>query len=287
MSIQQALVDGRRQLAGSPSPALDARLLLQHVLQRSHSYLIAHSDNLLTNSQLDSYHSLLKRAAGREPIPYLIGSAPFTGRDFVVSPAVLIPRPETEQLVETAVAWARDIVAKKGELRVVDVGTGSGCVAITMALQLPSARIEATDISTTTLEVAGHNAASHGVTDRVHFHQGSLLEPVSGRIDLIVANLPYITDHEWTTLDDGVKWYEPDIALRGGSDGLDHIRLLLNQATRRLAPGGAIFLEIGWQQGPAVQHLAQSHFPRAQVKVLPDLAGIDRIVGIVHADEAT
>ncbi len=248
--------------------------------------MIAYNDQRLTKDQAERYRSFVDRAARGEPIPYLIGRASFCGRDFYVNPAVLIPRPETELLVEAALSWVRKSATDPDALRVVDIGTGSGCIAITLALALPGAIIEANDISEAALGVARLNAETHGVGERVHFRHGPLLEIIKGEPDLILANLPYIADHEWTTLDDGVKWYEPDIALRGGADGLELIEQLLNQAARRLAPGGAVFLEIGWRQGPAVQRLAQSAFPPAEVSVLQDLAGHDRIVKIVHASKS-
>jgi len=284
MTIQEALVVGRRKLAFSPSPGLDARLLLEYVLQKDHSYLVAHAGDQLSSTQETVYFSLLEEAARSMPIPYLTKTAPFYGRDFIVSPAVLIPRPETELLVEAALAWLDQRIIQKELLKIVDVGTGSGCIAISLASHFPSGRIEATDISTAALDIARHNAQVHGVDKIVNFRQGSLLDPLNGEIDLIIANLPYVTDHEWTLLDDGVKWFEPETALKGGSEGLDFIKQLLNSAKIRLAPGGAIFLEIGWQQGSAVSDLAHSIFPAAQVKVSLDLSGLDRVVEITDAN---
>lgn len=282
MTLKEALVFGRRQLAHSPSASLDARLLLEHVLQQNHAYLVTHMDEELKANQETQYLTLLDRATRREPIPHLTGIAPFYGRDFQVGPAVLIPRPETEHLVEAALGWAKKVPSENKPTHIVDVGTGSGCIAITLALHLPGTCIEACDISPAALEVARQNALIYGVEERVQFHQGSLLEPITGEVHLVIANLPYVADHEWTEVGDGVKLYEPDIALRGGYDGLNVIRLLLDQAAKRLAPGGAIFLEIGWQQGAAVQSLAQSHFPSAKINVQKDLAGLDRIVEIMH-----
>lgn len=284
ITIKEALALGRRQLAHSSSATLDARLLLEHVLQQNHPYLIVHMDEELKTNQETQYLALLSRATRREPIPHLTGIAPFYGRDYQVSSTVLVPRPETEHLVEAALGWAKEIDLKEEPLHIVDVGTGSGCIAITLALHLPGAHIEACDISPAALEVARQNALTHGVEKRIQFHQGSLLDPIAGEVHLIIANLPYVADHEWTEVSDGVKLYEPDIALRGGYDGLNLIRLLLDQAAKRLAPGGAIFLEIGWQQGAAVQSLAHSLFPSAKVNVLKDLAGLDRIAEIVHGN---
>ncbi|MCA9959739.1 MAG: peptide chain release factor N(5)-glutamine methyltransferase [Anaerolineales bacterium] len=281
MTIQEALIYGRSQLQQtSPTPALDARLLLQHVLQVEHSFLVAHDDVSLTAVQTAQYHQLIARARQKEPIPYLIGIAPFYGCDFQVTPAVLIPRPETELLVEKALHWARQRqAANTAPPIVVDIGTGSGCIAITLARHLPQAQVIAVDISTAALTIAQTNA-QRLAPGRVQFQHGSLLSPVTHAIDLILANLPYITDQEWTDLDDGVKLYEPAVALKGGRDGLDLIKNLLHQATAKLNPDGAILLEIGWRQGAATQELAQTCFPTARVQVLSDLAGHDRIVMI-------
>lgn len=292
MTIQEALAFGRQQLIHSSAPTLDARLLLEFVLGKNHAYLVAHREEELTAVQEQEYCRLIERAARQEPIPYLTGQAPFFGRLFHVSPAVLIPRPETEQLVECAHKWAAHKWAAhlwaahlganaRRQLQIVDVGTGSGCIAVTLALALPQAKIQAVDISESALAVAGKNAAAHQVADRIVFHHGNLLEPLNGRPDLIVANLPYITDEEWPHLSDGVKSYEPVSALRGGLAGLDYIGQLLSQAKEKLSPGGAVCLEIGWKQGAAVKELSQSFFPDAQVNLLTDYAGQDRIITII------
>jgi release factor glutamine methyltransferase len=277
VTIREALVFGRQQLAVTSDPSLNARLLLEFVLGKPHVYLAAHREVPLTADEEKEYRRLIERAGQQEPIPYLSGQAHFFGRPFHVTPAVLIPRPETEQLVELALRWA----AVRPNLRVVDVGTGSGCIAVTLALALPEAHIEATDLSEPALNVARQNAARYVTPGRIRFHQGHLLEPVSGRPDLIIANLPYISDAEWTGLADGVKSYEPVTALRGGPSGLDLIHQLLQQAVEKLSPNGAVFLEIGWKQGQMVHHLAQSMFPAARIELLADYAGNDRIISIV------
>jgi release factor glutamine methyltransferase len=281
VNIQEALAFGRLELTRLSDPTLDARLLLEFVLEQSHPYLVAHREQSLTAAQEAAYRRLIERAAQHEPIPYLTGQAFFFGRLFHVTPAVLIPRPETEQLVECALKWLAQRWAGEYEgLRIVDVGTGSGCIAITLALALPEAQIEAVDISEPALNIARQNAKAHAIADRIQFHLGNLLEPVNGRPDLIIANLPYIADAEWTSLSVGVKSYEPVTALRGGPSGLDFIGRLLQQAREVLSPDGAVFLETGWKQGTAVKQLAQSLFPTAQVNLLADYAGNDRIISI-------
>lgn len=274
MMIREALQWARQELNESPTAAGDARLLMQHALQVGRSYLVAHREEALRQNQERLLRQLVARAREHEPIPYITGEAPFYGLDFIITPAVLIPRPETELLVQTAIEWAQEQQVE----RMVDVGTGSGCIAVTLACQLPSVRVEATEITPAALDVARRNAERHGVAGRINFHQGSLLEPVDGEIDVIVANLPYVTDDEWTALPDGVKWYEPAGALRGGADGLALIRQLLTQARSRRRVGGALFLEIGWRQGKAAATLARNIFPEAHVDVLPDHAGHDRLL---------
>jgi len=276
MNIKEAWAYGNLHLTqASVTPDLDARILLEHVLQVNHSFLIAHPEENMTDAQTQQYRLLIHRAKHKEPIPYLTGEAAFYGLDFQVSPAVLIPRPETEQLVDHALSWAK----MQERLQIVDVGTGSGCIAVSLAMNLSRASISAVDVSAEALVVARKNGSRY-VPDRIRFYEGNLLEPILFQVDLIVANLPYIASHEWTLVDDGVKWYEPAVALEGGSEGLDFIGEMLQQSTSRLRPGGAVFMEIGWQQGQAVEQLARLHFPAADVALIADYAGHDRIVSV-------
>lgn len=274
MIIREALQWAQQELSNSPTAAGDARLLLQHALEVDRSHLVAHGEETLPCGKERLFRRLVARARWHEPIPYIIGAAPFYGLDFVVTTAVLIPRPETELLVQSAIAWLEE----HGAERVVDVGAGSGCIAVTLARHLPGVCVDATEISEEALAIARRNADRHRVADSITFHHGSLLEPVDGEFDLIVANLPYVSDAEWPALADGVKWYEPAKALRGGADGLELIRQLLNQARSRLQVGGALFLEIGWRQGRGAAALARDIFPQARVDVLSDFAGHDRIL---------
>lgn len=282
MTIADALDWAARELGGAPTAAADARLLLQHVLQRPRSYLISHDEELLGAEQRAHFESLVSRARQQEPVPYLTGSAPFYGREFAVTPDVLIPRPETELLVEAALQWARP----HPDACIVDVGTGSGCIAVTLARQLENATVIATDVSPAALDIARRNAARHDVAPRIHFREGSLLDPVPETPDLLVSNLPYIGDDEWTELDGGVKWYEPAVALRGGPTGLELVGRLLQQARLRLRRGGALFLEIGWRQGAAAQQLAREQFPQAHIELLKDYAGHDRILVVKDHEDS-
>lgn len=278
MEIREALAAAEKQLNRRYGQGPEARLLLAKAMGVSQSYLLAHGDECLAAATLTNYSSFLQRAEQGEPIPYILGTAPFFDLNIHVSPAVLIPRPETEQLVELVVKWVRQYETASPSL--VDVGTGSGCIAIVLARQLPQATIAAVDISPAALILAQENAQMNRVRERIQFHLGHLLSPISISPHLIVANLPYIRDDEWTLLDDGVKSYEPALALRGGADGLALIEELLVQAQAKLASGGAIFLEIGWQQGAAAVQLARRYFPGASVQCQQDYASQDRFIVI-------
>jgi release factor glutamine methyltransferase len=289
MNIRAALQYGRDRLVPSDSAHIDARLLLMGLLQRPHSYLIAHDEQELSAAQEARYREWLDQVAQGYPVPYLLGVVDFYGRTFQVSPAVLIPRPESEMLIDAARQWVSDRmaaaqgVADERDLQLVDVGTGSGCLAVTLALELPAARVTAVDISAAALTIAQANGRRYGFepdSARLRFVQGNLLTAVAPPLDLVVANLPYVMDSEWTDLPDGVKLYEPALALKGGVDGLDLIRDLLIQAGSRLHRPGAILIEIGWQQGAGAAQLARSLFPDARVFVKKDLADHDRLVMI-------
>ena len=273
MKIANAMAFARELLAQSYSPELDARLLLEHTLQANHAHLLAHGDEAISAENVSTYFAYVARAQALEPIPYIMGEAAFRHLELAVSPATLIPRPETEQLVDLVKRWIGNRA-----VRLVDIGTGSGCIAISLATELPHITVEAVDVSAEALAIAQANAKKYA--SAIQFHHGSLLQPVTQPVDAIVANLPYITDAEWTELDDAVKSYEPALALRGGQLGLDLIEQLLQQAQGKIRPNGAIFLEIGWQQGENCRKMARSYFPNAQIKLLPDYAQHNRFVVI-------
>lgn len=270
VAIQQAVE--QLQAAGCESPRLDAELLLAHVLGEERARLLAHPERALTAAEWERFAALLARRRVREPLAYILGHREFYGFDFVVDQRVLIPRPETELLVEQTLDWVQ-ARWRGNALTVADVGTGSGCVAVALAVHLPQALIYALDASAGALEVAAANVARHGVEGQVRLLLGNLLEPLPERVGVIVANLPYVRSDELATLEPEVRDYEPRAALDGGPDGLGPMRRLLAQAPTHLRLGGAIFLEIGAGQGKAASELARRHFPQASVDVLPDYAG--------------
>lgn len=263
-----------QQLQGvTENPGIEAEMLLAELLGKPRVYVLAHPEVALDVHPLEIYVSWIARRLSGEPLPYITGHVEFFGFEFSVSPAVLIPRPETEGLVEAALDW----LATHPEATVVDVGAGSGCIAIALALRAPFVQIWATDISPDALVIARKNALHHGVEDRIHFLVGDLLEPLPVPPDLIVSNPPYVSEAEWPALPLSVR-QEPPVALLGGRAGLDVIRRLLVQAVSRLRPEGCVLVEIGETQGSAVRTLACELFPGAQMAVLPDLAGKDRIL---------
>jgi release factor glutamine methyltransferase len=234
---------------------------------------------------------LLERRLRHEPVAYLVNHQAFYGLDFYVDPRVLIPRPETELLVEQTLRIADwklrigdcDLSMHNSQLNIVDVGAGSGCIAITLAVHLENATIYAVDASDEALAVARINMERHGVADRICLVYSDLLANLDSRIqfDVIVANLPYVSEPELAGLPASVRDYEPVAwALAAGPDGLDLMRRLLDQARARLKPGGVILLEIGAAQGTAASALTRHHFPQADVRVLQDLAGLDRVVEV-------
>jgi release factor glutamine methyltransferase len=260
---------------GVESPRLDAELLLAEVLGVNRAAILAHPDRRLKPKELTRYRGLVARRAEREPLAYLLGRREFFGLDFMVDARALIPRPETELLVERALHLAR---RRPAPPRIADVGAGSGAIAVTLAVHLPQASVYALDDSAGALAVVAENARRHGVDSRVHCLQGDLLAPLPGAVDLITANLPYVTTAELETLAPEIQRYEPRAALDGGPDGLAFIRRLLATAGLHLQPGGAILVEIGASQGPAVVELARQHFPQGRVQLSQDYAGLDRLV---------
>ena len=272
-SLRQAVQALRNE--GVESPRLDAELLLAHVLGVNRAAILAWPDRVLTPKELTRYRCIVARRATREPLAYIVGHREFFDLDLVVDARVLVPRPETELLVEHALELARRM---ESPIQIADVGAGSGAIAVTLAAHLPQATIHALDGSVGALLVTRENARRHGVARRVHCLQGDLLFPLSGAMDLITANLPYVAAGEWQGLVPEIRDYEPRAALDGGPDGLSLVRRLLATAGPNLRPGGAILLEIGASQGGAVTALARHYFPLGNVRLVQDYAGLDRLV---------
>ncbi|MBX3063394.1 MAG: peptide chain release factor N(5)-glutamine methyltransferase [Anaerolineae bacterium] len=271
-SISSVLKAAIATLMGSSgSPRLDTELILSHVLEKPREYLIAHGEVELTEQERSTFDKLIKLRKSGMPVPYILGRRGFFDRDFKVTSHVLIPRPETEHLVEAALEWAEG----RANLRIVDVGTGSGVIALSLAARLLEARVLATDYSAAALLVARENG--EGLRN-VSYVQADLLAGIAGTFDIIAANLPYIAIEDLSVLD--VAKFEPHVALNGGADGLVLIRRLLTQAPARLATPGLLLLEIGADQGEAAAQLARAAFPNAAVAVLKDYAGLDRVVRV-------
>lgn len=278
-SIKQLLAEATQflQKEGLDTPRLDAELLLGHVLGVTRAQTHAHPDRRLDSAELEGYRELIERRRQHEPVAYIIGHKEFYGLDFYVDRRVLIPRPETELLVEKGLEISR---AVSHPLTIADVGTGCGAIAISLAVHLPQAIIYALDFSPDALEVAALNCRRHSVERQVHLLQGDLLSPLPEPVDLIIANLPYVSETEWVQLPRTIAAYEPRSALNGGSDGLDAIHRLLAQARPHLKPQAKILLEIGGTQAAAVTNLAKHHFPAVTIGVVQDYAGLDRMVVI-------
>jgi release factor glutamine methyltransferase len=296
----------RMRAAGIESPEIEAEVLMRQALRRpgdslpTKAWLLPRLGQDTTETLRGTFEGLVSRRLGHEPTAYITGVREFHSLEFEVTPDVLIPRPETELLVGKAVEWAygssprwspypgldaatlrmmqRSKRTKDDPLRIVDVGTGSGAIAIALARSLPAATIIATDVSWQALAIARRNAARHGVGARVSFRHGDLLSPVDCYVDLIVANLPYIPDGVLPRLAPEVRDHEPSLAFVGGSDGLDLIRALLYQAPRYLRPDGALCLEFGMGQSASLREAVVGHFPTANIQLHDDFAGIPRVL---------
>jgi release factor glutamine methyltransferase len=272
LAIQQSAE--RLEASTRGDARLDAETLLMHVLGRDRAYLYTHPELELSCRDLSQYQQLLERRAAGEPLQYITGHQEFWGLDLLVTPAVLIPRPETEHSVETALQLLRDIESP----RVIDVGTGSGCIALALAFERPNARIEAADISSEALEVARSNAQRLGLSRCVRFAQSNLLEKylnVGSSFDMVISNPPYVGESEADKLQIEVRQHEPHCALFGGTEGLDIYRRLIPQARRVLKPEGWLVIEIGFSQEPAIHELLREW---REVRSVPDLRGIPRVV---------
>jgi release factor glutamine methyltransferase len=258
----------------SDTPVLDAQALVARVMDRPRSWVIAHPDASLSRNRAAALENLATRLESGNPLPYVLGCWEFFGLEFEVTPDVLIPRPETELLVERAIGW---LLANPDHRHAADVGTGSGCVGIALAANIPDLRVIATDISSEAVKVARRNAIKNSVGQRIKFMRCDLLPPET-EFDLIVSNPPYIPTKTLHRLP--IYGREPTLALDGGADGLDLIRRLLTVALERLAPGGLLLMEIEASEGSAALSLACDIFAEAEIHLHKDLAGRDRILEV-------
>ncbi len=275
MTIREALQLARQRLANSDSPDLDAQILLMRALDSDRAFLFTHPEHKLMPKQWREYQNWLARRAAGEPVAYILGSTGFYDIDLRVNPAVLIPRPESELLLEEALR----LTAHAPNIVVADIGTGSGALAIAYKRRHPQCAVYATDICAAALAVAQENARQNKVSLR--FLQGDLAQPLIERgiqVDLLMANLPYIASDELPQL--AVGSYEPRLALDGGADGLDGIRVLLAQTAVICSPGAHVLLEIGAGQGEAVKRLTRERCG-VEADILRDYAGLDRIVRLI------
>ena len=294
--VRAALKEGMAQLraANVPSSTLAAELLLMHALGRDRTWLYTHPEAELDASGAREYFALIARRAAGEPTQYLTGKQEFWGLEFEVTPAVLIPRPETEHVIEVALerlgARGIKINMRTGEprppLRIADVGTGSGCLAVALAHELPHAEIFATDISAAALEVARLNATRHLVASRIRFLEGNLLGPVSsslGSFDLIVSNPPYVAQDDAATLAREVRDHEPHAALFGGPSGIEMYERLIQEAAELLRSGGVLVLELGYNSAQNARAILVAQRQWVNVSVTNDLAGIPRVLAAERA----
>jgi release factor glutamine methyltransferase len=273
VTLKQTLLRAREMLTANniDDARLECELLLRHTLKTSRVQLYLDLDRELSPEQEETFWSLIKRRLSNEPAAYITGHREFYGLDFHVNSDVLIPRPETELLVEKALNLAQ----RRTTSTIAEIGTGCGAIAISLALNLPGTRIYATDISARALRVALINCEKHGVADKVCLLRGDMLNPLPEPVDLIVANLPYVRETELHSVNG-----EPRLALDGGADGLEKIRQLCGQLNGRLHPTGCLLLEIGQGQRETVTAHLHRLFPTAEIEATPDLSGIDRVVSL-------
>ena len=263
---------------GVDAPRLAAELMLGHILETPRIKLYMDMDRPASPLERAAYRELVERAAAHEPVQYLVGEAHFFSLEFEVDPGVLIPRPSTETLVEHVIEHARRTPGFLNPL-IVDLGTGSGAIAVALAAHMQSARLVATDISDAALAVAQRNAERHGVADRIEFRTGALFEPLTGvRADYMISNPPYISDAEWDEVEPNVRDYEPVHALRAGADGLDVIRPLIAGAAGLLNSPGQLVVEIAASQPQSVINLVEQHEGLTNPRVLPDHEGHARML---------
>jgi release factor glutamine methyltransferase len=285
-TLGEVIAEARRLLeqAGIDSAGQEAFWIVEHVLCLSAHRVVADRDRLLTHAELAAARGLVGRRVNREPLQYILGTQEFCGLEFDVNPAVLIPRPETELLVE----YVAQRIPVERQATIVDVCTGSGCIAVAIARLRPRARLIATDLSNASLNVARHNAARHAVGEHITWLEGNLLGPLAGQklescIDVIVSNPPYIAEADWATLQPEVRLFEPRDALVAGPQGTELHERLLQEAGQDLSPSGVLIMEIGAGQARAMRRIVDQMSGYRFHKLVYDEAGLERVVIVERA----
>jgi release factor glutamine methyltransferase len=281
LKIIEVITEAAQELAqsGIPNARLDAELLLSHIVKKNRAWFFTHGQDTLDGEQEHLFHALIGRRSRREPLQYILGFQEFWGLGFTVDPRVLIPRPETELLVEAAISFAKN----RPRPVVIDLCTGSGCIAVTLAKMLQAQRIFGTDLSSAALDLARENARKHGVEERIRFLEGDLFDPLRElnlreQADIITANPPYIPENDLPSLQPEVKNFEPVTALIAGRKGTEIHERIVGDAPLFLSKKGALFMEIGIGQAETLTAFAASIGAYTRPEILKDLAGIDRII---------
>ncbi len=277
MTASEALHAARCRLedAGIDDAALEAEVLLRHVLGLDRARLFARLDDAIDENALLAFQRLVDRRLAHEPTAYIIGHRELYGLDLETTPDALIPRPETELLVEEALRLAPD-----SPFTIADVGTGCGAIAVALATRLPQADVYAVDDSASALALAARNVARHGLTERIRVLPGDLLSPLPEPVDLIVANLPYVKTADWEALPPEIRDYEPRAALDAGPNGTEVLERLLRAAPSHMRPAGRLLAELAWDEGERLLEVARECFPAAQAAIITDLGGLDRVIRV-------
>ena len=280
MRGRDALRQAREKLreSGVEDVGFEAEYLLRHALGCTRESLLMTLDSDVSSADQLRFDSIIDRRAAGEPSAYITGHREFYGLDFKVDSRALIPRPETELLVELALDFAARRTCRVEGLNIAEVGVGCGAIAIALAVNLSGARVLATDISPAALKLASENLSMHRVEDRVTLLEGDLLQPVSGPIDILVSNPPYISSAQIAALPREIRDHEPRVALDGGEHGMTVIERLIRRAKEKLRPGGAMFVEIGWDLRERAKARSLELWPESEVSITPDLAGLDRVL---------
>lgn len=281
MRLREAWARSRRQLEGAsiPDADIEAQVLLRNALGIDRATFHASLDRELGDEDVEAFERTVQRRVEGEPLSYITGHREFYGLDFVVTPDVLVPRQETEFLVEAVLGYARSRAEDEDALTIADIGTGSGCIAVALAHHLPKATVYATDVSREALRVAGENVRRHGLEGRVRLRHGDLFEALDGPVDVVVSNPPYLSMEETAHLPPDVK-REPSVALVAGLDGMDVLSRLIVGAREYVKTGGLLALEIDPRRVEAVERLVGRIFPGGEIAVVKDHAGLERVVTV-------